>query len=100
MVTIDPTVDFAQQMLPLFEGDAALQDPGVASFVEFALHKNKGLGMMCEPSGLHPIYRQCVTEELVEVEHSPVNQRVRLCCWILFELHDLRARRSCQLVCP
>ena len=43
MVTIDPTMDIAQQMLPLFDGDAALQDPGVALLIEFALHKNKGL---------------------------------------------------------
>ena len=57
MVTTDPTMDIAQQTLPLFDRDTVLQDPGVASLVEFALHKNKGLGAMCEPSGLHPIYR-------------------------------------------
>ena len=94
MVTVDPTVDVAQQTLPLFKGDAALQDLGAASLVEFALHNNKGLGMTCEPSGLHPIYRQCVMEEVVEVEHSPVDQRVRLCYWILFNLHDLGAGQS------
>ena len=57
MVTTNPTMDIAQQTLPLFEGDAALQDPDVASLVEFALHKNKGLGAMCELSSLHPIRR-------------------------------------------
>ena len=31
MVTADPTVDVAQQLLPLFDGDAVLQDPDVAS---------------------------------------------------------------------
>ena len=31
MVTVDLTVDIAQQPLPLFDGDAALQDPSVAS---------------------------------------------------------------------
>ena len=36
MVTADPTVDIAQQMLSLFDGDAELQDPGVALFVKFA----------------------------------------------------------------
>ena len=46
MVTADPTVDVAQQPLPLFDGDAALQDPDVASPVELALNKDKGLGMM------------------------------------------------------
>ena len=53
MVTTDPTVDIAQQMLPLFNGDAELQDPGVASFVEFAFYKNEGFGTMWEPSSFH-----------------------------------------------
>ena len=30
MVTTDPTMDITQQLLPLLDGDAALQDPGVA----------------------------------------------------------------------
>ena len=51
VVTVDPTVDIAQLKLPLFDGDIELSDPGVASFVEFALYKNKGLGVSCEPSG-------------------------------------------------
>ena len=50
VVTTDSTVDIAQQMLPLFDGDAELQDPGVASFVEFTLYKNEGLGATCETS--------------------------------------------------
>ena len=49
MVTSDPTVDVAQQKLALFGGNALLQDPGVASFVEFASYKNEGLGAACEP---------------------------------------------------
>ena len=56
MVTTDPTMDIAQQTLPLVGGDAALQDPGVASHVEFTLHKNKGLGAMCEPLSLHLVH--------------------------------------------
>ena len=46
MVTVDPTVDIAQQTLPLFDGDAALQNPGVASLVKFSLHKDEGHGTM------------------------------------------------------
>ena len=79
MVTTDPIVDITQQMISLFDGDAALQDPGVASFVEFALYKNKGLGTMCEPSSFCLVHGQHVTEEVVEVERSPVDQRVGLC---------------------
>ena len=57
MVTADPTMDIAQQALPLLNGDEALQDPSVASFVEFTLHKDKGLGVACESSSLHLVYR-------------------------------------------
>ena len=62
MVTADPTVDITQQALPLLNGDAALQDPGVASFVEFALHKNEGFGTACKPSSLRLVRRQHVME--------------------------------------
>ena len=71
--------------------DAELQDPNVASFVEFAFHKNDGLGTMRESSSFRLVRRQRVTEEVVEVESSPVDQRVGLCRWILFKLHDLGA---------
>ena len=56
MVIVDPTMDIAQQTLPLFEGDAALQNPSVALLVEFTLHKNKGLGVMCEPLSFHLVH--------------------------------------------
>ena len=100
MVTADPTVDIAQQKLPLFDGDAELQDPSVASFVEFAFYKNEGFGSTCEPSSFRLVCWQRVMEEVVEVEHSLVDQRVRLYRWILFKLHDLGARRSHRLVSP
>ena len=43
MVPIDPTMDITQQLLPSFDGDAALQDPSVASPIELALNMGKGL---------------------------------------------------------
>ena len=55
VVTVDPAVDVAQQKLALFGGNALLQDPGVASFVEFASYKNEGLGVACKPSAFHLI---------------------------------------------
>ena len=94
MVTADPTVDITQQTLPLFDGDAALQDPSVASLVEFTLNKDKGLGATREPTILHLVRRQRLTEEVVEVERPPVDQRVGLYRWVLFELHDFGARWS------
>ena len=57
VVTIDPTMDIAQQMLPLFDRDAELQDFGVAPFVELAFYKNEGFGAMCEPSGFCLVHR-------------------------------------------
>ena len=50
MVTVDPTMDVAQQKSPLFGGDTELQDPNVAPFVEFTFYKDEGFGATCEPS--------------------------------------------------
>ena len=47
MVTADPTMDVAQQTLPLFDGDATLHDPSVALPIELALNKEKGVGTTC-----------------------------------------------------
>ena len=98
MVTTDPTVDIAQMKLPLLDGDKELQDPGVASLVEFTFYKNEGLGATCEPSSFRLVRRQHIMEEVVEVECSLVDQRVRLYRWVLFELHDFGVRYSRWLV--
>ena len=45
----------------------------MASFVELALYKNEGLGATCEPSSFRLVCRQCVMEEVVEVERSLVD---------------------------
>ena len=57
MMTVDSTVDIAQQEFSLFTRDTELQDPDVTPFVEFALYKNKELGASCEPSGFRLICR-------------------------------------------
>ena len=62
MVSTDPTMDITQQALPLLNGDAVLHDLGVASSIEFALHKNEGLGTACEPLSLYLVYQQYVME--------------------------------------
>ena len=100
MVTADPSVDIAQQSLPLFYGDTTLQDPGVASPVELALNKDKGLGATREPLSLHFVRRQRLMEEVVKVRHPSVAQRVGLYHWILIKLHDFRVRWSRWLVSP
>ena len=78
MVSTDPTVDITQQLLPLFDGDAALQDPGVASLIELALNNNKGLGATHELPSLYFVCRQRLMEEVVEVRCSLIGQRVGL----------------------
>ena len=78
MVPVDPTVDITQQLLPLFDGDAALWGPGVALPVELALNNDKGIGVTREPPSLYFVCRQCLSEEVVEVRHPLVDQRVRL----------------------
>ena len=100
MVPADPTMDITQQLLPLFNGDAALLDPGVASPVELALNNDKGLGMMRETPSLYFIHWQRLTEQVVEVRCPLVGQRVELCCWILVKLHDFAVRWSHWLVSP
>ena len=72
MVPVDPTVDITQQLFPLFDGDAALQDPGVASLVEFALNKDKRLGTTREPLSLCLVYRQRLAKKVVVVRHPLV----------------------------
>ena len=72
----------------------------MALFVEFAFYKNKGFGTTCESSSFRLVYWQHVMEEVVEVDRSLVDQRVRLCRWILFKLYDLRAGWSHRLVSP
>ena len=57
MVPIEPAVDITQQLLPLFDGNATLQDNIVASPVELALNNNKGLGTMHELPSLHFVRR-------------------------------------------
>ena len=52
MVPTDPTKDITEQLLPLFDGDAALQDPSVDSLVELSLNTDEGLGAMHEPPSL------------------------------------------------
>ena len=100
MVPVDPTVDITQQLLPLFDGDAVLQDPDVASPIELALNKDKGLGATREPPSLYFLCRQRLTEEVIEVRHPLVGQRVGLCHWILIKLHDFRVGWSRWLVSP
>ena len=100
MVPSDPSVDITQQLLPSFDGNATLQDPNVASPVELTLNKGKGLGTTCKPLSLCFVHQQCLMEEVAEVRHPLVGQRVGLCRWILIKLHDFGVGWSHRLVSP
>ena len=41
----------------MFDGDAALQVPSVASLVELTLNNDEGLSVTCEPPSLYFIRR-------------------------------------------
>ena len=56
MVPADPTMDISQQLLPLFDGDAVLQDPRMASLIELTFNRDKGLGVMRETPSLHFVH--------------------------------------------
>ena len=47
MMSADPTVNVLQQLPPLFDGNAMLQDPSVASLVELLLNNDERLGLAC-----------------------------------------------------
>ena len=100
MVPTDPTVDITQKLLPLFNGDATLQDPGVASPVELALNKDKGFDVTREPPSLCFVRGQRLMEEVVKVRRPPFGHRVGLCRWILIKLHDFGVGWSYRLVSP
>ena len=100
MVSADPTMDITQQLLPLFDGDAVLQDPGVALLVELDLNNDKGLGATREPPSPRFVHRQRLTEEVVEVRCPLVGQMVGLCRWSLVKLHDFGVGWSRRLVSP
>ena len=93
-------MDITQQLLPLLDGDAVLQDPRVVPPIEFAINNGKGLGATCEPPSLRLVRRLRLAEEVIEVRRPLVGQRVGLYHWILIKLHDLGVRWSRWLVSP
>jgi hypothetical protein len=86
-------MDVPQQPLSLLDGDATLQDLGVALLVELSFNNDEGLSVARELSSLSLVRREDLTDEVVEIRDPPIGQRVRLHYWILINLHDLRVRR-------
>jgi hypothetical protein len=51
-----------------------LEDLGVTLLIEFSLDDDKGLILAHKPSGLYPIHREHLADDVIEVRDSPVMQ--------------------------
>jgi hypothetical protein len=56
----------------LLGGDAALQDLGVALFIELSLDDDVRLSTACKLSGLHIVDQEYLLDEIVEIWAPPV----------------------------
>jgi hypothetical protein len=86
-------MDVPQQPLSLLDGDATLQDLGVALLVELSFNNDEGLSVARELSSLCLVRREDLANEVVKIRDPPIGQRVGLHYWILIILHDLRVKR-------
>ena len=77
-------VDINQQLLSLLDGDASLQDSRVASFVELLSDEDKKFGSSSQPTCLHLVIGEDVTEEVIQVGPPPIFHSVG--CRTLFFL--------------
>jgi hypothetical protein len=72
----NPTMDFSQQLSPLFDWDTLLEYLGEASLVQLSIDDYEGLDVARESSGLSLVYGECITDEVIEIQGSLVNLRV------------------------
>jgi hypothetical protein len=79
VVAVGIMMDVFKQLSPMLGGNTALQDLGVALFIEFSLDDDVRLSAVCKPSGLHPVDRECLLDEAVEIRDPLVWQGVRPC---------------------
>jgi hypothetical protein len=91
-------VDVVQQHLSLLDGDASLQDPCVALFVELFPNDNERLDVACDPSCFCLVDQECLADEAIEVWGSLVGWRVGLCLCIFVDFHDLGVRQGSREV--
>jgi hypothetical protein len=62
VVAANSTMDVLQKQLPVLDGDAVLEDVGVAFLVEIPINDNEGLSPVREPPSLRLIGREHLTE--------------------------------------
>jgi hypothetical protein len=87
-----------QQLHPLFDWDAALQNFGVALLVELPIYKDKGLGSSCKSPCLCFVGGEYLLDEAIEVRRPLVSLGVGLSSWVLIDLRDDEGDESQRLV--
>ena len=81
-MSIGVGVDASQQLFPLLGGNAALQDPQDASFVQLSANENKRFGTSGESSRLGWFRRQDTPGQAVNVGYPLVHRC--LTWWLAF----------------
>ena len=66
MMSVDPSMDLEEELLPLVGGDALHEYPRWTPFVEFVTECNEGLGTSSDLSGFNPFRRKNLLEEVGE----------------------------------
>ena len=65
-MSVDPSMDLEEELLPLVGGDALHEYPRWTPFVEFVTEHDEGLGVSSDPSGCSPFRRENLLEEVGE----------------------------------
>ena len=65
-MSIDPSMDLKEELLPLVSGDALHEHHRWTLFVEFITERDEGLGASSDPSGFSPFGRENLLEEVGE----------------------------------
>ena len=66
MISVDPSMDLEQELLPLVGRDALHEHPRWTPFVEFVTERDEGLGASNDPSSFSPFRRENLLEEVGE----------------------------------
>ena len=66
MMSVDPSMDLEEELLPLVGGDALHEHPRWTPFVEFVTKHDEGLGASSDSSGFSPFEWEDLFEEVGE----------------------------------
>ena len=66
VMSVDPSMDLEEELLPLVGRDAFHEHPQRTPFVEFVTERDEGLGVSSDPSGFSPFGWEDLLEEAGE----------------------------------